>query len=55
MYGLPVHGQRTKTNAKTCKKFNKIKKILNNLVTNKKLNNNKNMKNKNSTKKILKF
>ena len=27
MYGLPVHGQRTKTNAKTCKKFNKINQI----------------------------
>jgi small subunit ribosomal protein S13 len=47
IYGLPANGQRTKTNARTCKKFNKVKKTLNNLIKIKKVNNKstKNVKN----------
>jgi hypothetical protein len=37
MYGLPANGQRTKTNAKTCKKFNKMKKVFDALIQVKKL------------------
>lgn len=57
-YGLPANGQRTKTNARTCKRFNKIKKSLNisskskkPVVKGKKSNLKKNAKNKATVKK----
>lgn len=57
-YGLPANGQRTKTNARTCKRFNKIKKSLNislkskkPVVKGKKSNLKKNAKNKATIKK----